>query len=376
MADNQAVSSAASYTVATDEVTYSGDANVDVQLFRPVHVTGSEGSKTVVDVTDAYGRVLVSQYDADLAISPGMTALRDLFMVERYTVLADSLADGVASYWTSTTANGGTVTSSGGEGLIQTSANATGSAQAVSPTVDYWPGQVNWFNSAIRVGDTGSAGNIRRWGVFTVSGTTPQEGYYYELSGTTLNAVVVKAGSATAVASASWSKVSTAPFTLDTNFHQWEIRYTANTVWFYIDTVLRHAVSGTTSPITTTLNFPIALQSINSSGATNRVLGARNVGMGRFGQKPHTTQVTTTSSVAGNASNVTLLAANGARKGATIYNDSTAILYVKLGVTASSSDFTVKLQPDQYLEVPFGYIGQIDGIWASATGNARITSLT
>jgi hypothetical protein len=375
MADNQAVSSAASYTVATDEVTYSGDT-ADVQLFRPVHVTGSEGSKTPVDLTDDYGRMRVTQYDADLLTSPGMTALRDLLVAERYTVIADSVADGINAFWTSTTASSGTVTSSGGEGLIQTTANATGSAQLVSPTMDYHPGQVNWFNSAIRVNDTGSAGNVRRWGCFTVSGTTPQEGYAYELSGTTLNATVFKAGVATAVAVASWSKASTAPFTLDTNFHQFEIRYTANTVWFYIDTVLRHAVSGTTSPITTTLNFPITLQSINSSGATNRLIGARNVGMGRFGQKPTTTVASTTSTVAGNAGSVTLLAANGARKGATIYNDSTATLYVKLGITASTSDFTVKMLPDQYYEVPFGYVSRIDGIWSSATGNARMTELT
>lgn len=375
MADNIAVSSAATYSVATDEVTYSGDS-AEVQLFRPVHVTGTEGSKTVTDLTDSYGRLQVTQYDADLLASPGMTALRDRLTAERYTVGADSLADGVGIYWTTTNASGGTTTSSGGEGLVQTSTAATGSSVSVSPTMDYHPGQVNWFNSAIRVGDTGTAGNIRRWGAFTVSGTTPQEGYYYELSGTTLNAVVVKAGSATATAVASWSKNATAPFTLDTNFHQWEIRYTANTVWFYVDTVLRHSVSGTTSPITTTLNFPICLQNTKTSGGTNIVLGARNVGMGRFGRRPAHSVQSTTSTVAGSASNVTLLAASWSRKGATVHNDSTAILYLKLGASSSTTDFTVKLQADQYYEVPFGFLGIITGTWASATGNARMTELT
>jgi hypothetical protein len=28
-----------------------------------------------------------------------------------------------------------------------------------------------------------------------------------------------------------------------------------------------------------------------------------------------------------------------------------------------------------YYEVPFGYVGAIDGIWASANGNARITEI-
>jgi hypothetical protein len=373
MADNQAVSSAASYTIATDEVTYSGDAGVDVQLFRPVHVTGAEGSKTVVDTTDTYGRVQVVHYDGDLLVGSGMTALRDLLVAERYTQISDSIADGIGAIWTSTTANTGTTTSTGGEGLIQSNANAAGSAQLVSTVMDYRPGQVNWLNSAVRLGDTGSAGNIRRWGAFTVTGTTPQEGYAYELNGTTLNAVVYKAGVATAVASTSWSKFATNPFTLTTNYTQFEIRYTANTVWFYINNALVHAVSGTTTPLTTHLNFPMALQSINSSGASNRILAVRNIGMGGFGQRPGTTTTTTTSTVAGSASSVTVLAANGGRKGATIVNDSTVLLYLKLGTTASATDYTVKMAADQYYEVPFNYTGRIDGIWASATGNARIT---
>lgn len=82
------------------------------------------------------------------------------------------------------------------------------------------------------------------------------------------------------------------------------------------------------------------------------------------------------SSVAGSASSVSLLASNANRLGATIYNDSTVNLYVRLGSTASTSNFTVKLAPGDYYEVPFNYTGAIDGIWDSATGNARITELT
>ena len=81
-------------------------------------------------------------------------------------------------------------------------------------------------------------------------------------------------------------------------------------------------------------------------------------------------------SVAGSASNVTCLASNANRLGATIYNDSSADLYVKLGATASSSSFTVKLFQDGFFTVPFGYTGIIDCIWSSATGNARVTEVT
>jgi len=84
----------------------------------------------------------------------------------------------------------------------------------------------------------------------------------------------------------------------------------------------------------------------------------------------------TPSNVSGSASNVTILAANTARLGATIWNDSTAILYLKLGATASLTSCTVKMIADAYYEVPFGYYGIIDGIWASANGAARVTELT
>ena len=56
MADNVAFTvTGATYTAATDKVTYSGDANVDVQLVRLVGVTGAEGSKTVTEVMGTAG---------------------------------------------------------------------------------------------------------------------------------------------------------------------------------------------------------------------------------------------------------------------------------------------------------------------------------
>jgi hypothetical protein len=85
----------------------------------------------------------------------------------------------------------------------------------------------------------------------------------------------------------------------------------------------------------------------------------------------------TTTSVNDTASNVTLLASNANRLGATVYNDSTVALYLKLGGTASLTSFTVKMAAGGYFEVPFGYTGIIDGIWSSdASGAARVVELT
>lgn len=83
----------------------------------------------------------------------------------------------------------------------------------------------------------------------------------------------------------------------------------------------------------------------------------------------------TQSSVAGSASSVSCLAANANRLGATIHNDSAAVLRVKLGATASSTSFTARLIENGYYELPFHYTGAVDCIWESATGSARITEL-
>lgn len=83
------------------------------------------------------------------------------------------------------------------------------------------------------------------------------------------------------------------------------------------------------------------------------------------------------SNVASSDSNVTLKAANASRRGLIIFNDSSAVLYIKFGATASSSSFTVKVAAGGYWEMPLPiYQGIVDGIWASANGNARVTELT
>lgn len=85
----------------------------------------------------------------------------------------------------------------------------------------------------------------------------------------------------------------------------------------------------------------------------------------------------TKANVSGSASSVTILAANVGRTGAAITNDSSAILYLDLtGGTASATSYTVQLAAGAYYEIPFYYSGLITGIWASATGAARVTEFS
>lgn len=110
-----------------------------------------------------------------------------------------------------------------------------------------------------------------------------------------------------------------------------------------------------------------------------RVQGTVTVGGTVSVSSSPTSATATKSAVSDTASDTLILASNASRKGAAVTNDSSAVLYLSLGtVAASTSSYTVQLGQGDYYEVPFGYTGEIRGIWASDpnAGAARVTELT
>ena len=93
---------------------------------------------------------------------------------------------------------------------------------------------------------------------------------------------------------------------------------------------------------------------------------------------PGRASTATLTSVADAATSATILAANTSRMGAIIHNNSTAILYIKFGATASATSYTYRLEPNATWEMAAPvYTGIIDGIWsANASGSAYITEQT
>lgn len=89
-----------------------------------------------------------------------------------------------------------------------------------------------------------------------------------------------------------------------------------------------------------------------------------------------TSSTSTPTTVASTITNQTILAANTSRKGATIWNDSTATLFIEFSSTATTSAYTAKLNGGGYYEVPFNYTGLISGIWSAVNGNAYVRELT
>lgn len=73
--------------------------------------------------------------------------------------------------------------------------------------------------------------------------------------------------------------------------------------------------------------------------------------------------------------NTTLLASNGNRVFASIFNSTGKTMYIKLGATASTTSFTIQLFDRSYWEVPNDYTGIIDA-FSLGTGTVLVTELT
>lgn len=88
-----------------------------------------------------------------------------------------------------------------------------------------------------------------------------------------------------------------------------------------------------------------------------------------------------TSNVSAATSSTALFTAGfAAVKGRTVYNDSTAVLYLKFGTSASTTSYTVQIPAGGYYEFPGGpngvYGGAVEGVWAAANGSARCTEVS
>lgn len=90
----------------------------------------------------------------------------------------------------------------------------------------------------------------------------------------------------------------------------------------------------------------------------------------------------TISRVTSATADTALVAANVGRMGAYVFNESTAVLYLKFGTGASTTSYTVQIAASGYYEIPNGsgaaggvYRGPINGAWASANGFAMVTEV-
>lgn len=91
---------------------------------------------------------------------------------------------------------------------------------------------------------------------------------------------------------------------------------------------------------------------------------------------PSATTSPSQSSTSVTTSSTSVLASNTSRLGATFYNEGSSDCYLKLGATASTTSYSVKIASGGYYELPFRYTGAIDGITSTGTAQLRVTELT
>lgn len=122
----------------------------------------------------------------------------------------------------------------------------------------YVGGTMNSFRTVSRFGDTGTANNTRWLGLINGNGygviSNFTDGFFFQLSGTTFSIVSRTASIDVAVNSGSFNG-SVTSWTVDTNYHTFEILYTNKKVEFYIDNILIHAITQTSARICGTRHF-------------------------------------------------------------------------------------------------------------------------
>ena len=135
-------------------------------------------------------------------------------------------------------------------------------------------------------------------------------------------------------------------------------------------------INNTPLPVTVGNTVDVAVtNAVSVTGSTVEVTGIVDGSIIAVPPKAATGTLTT---VADNASSVTILASNANRIKALITNDSSARLYLRFAASAAStSNYGVSLAQHETWE-EWHYTGEIRGIWASDPGDgaARVTEFT
>jgi len=126
-------------------------------------------------------------------------------------------------------------------------------------------GAANRYLAGVRVGDTGGADNIRRWGAYTPDG---QHGFFFELDNTTFRIGIRHSTSTTYVTSGSFNGNHGLSYSLDALNHTFVIDYVGGSARFYLDRVLLHKHTPTTTSSSSDLNLPLCSESVNYNGST------------------------------------------------------------------------------------------------------------
>lgn len=184
------------------------------------------------------------------------------------------------SLWTASIGTGGSAVTSAGEMVLSTGTTANNATSLMSTYVARFAGLApNKVRETVQFSDTGTANNVRRWGVYTST-----DGAFFELNGTTFKCVTRKGGVDSPILNGAFNGQYGSTFTVDTNAHFYEIIYQPRQVVFIADNQIIHTLNAAPTPWSSTLHLPIQFENNNSGGSTtNTALHVRVAVISRFG---------------------------------------------------------------------------------------------
>ena len=223
------------------------------------------------------------------------TPLGEIRAITPVRLVGSSFSTGLdAMYWVSGVANNGTVSVVNGEAIISsTVTSANGIARLYTlRRARYISGSSMCYRSVIQL-SAGAANNKRRWGLgFTATmpttGTTDDitDCAYFQLDGTTFSIATRRAGTAneTKVDSGSFNGTLGATYSPGTTVKAYEIYWTNSKVYFVIGGRILHTVNADTQAWSSTMNFYIYMDTVNSNNLqTANTINCRTASIRRLG---------------------------------------------------------------------------------------------
>ena len=228
------------------------------------------------EISNAFNTIIRDE----LGLTAKLTPLMELRVAQTHR-LAGGLFTGATldtNIYTATLTNSATASISNSElTLSNTALNSTSKVETVA-VAQYTASNSNMYRGVIRLGDLGDNTNVRSWGVNTADGA---DGYFFSLNNMTLCINYKKASGTTIVTQAQFNGNST--FTLDTNYHVYEIYYKVSGVYFIIDGKLIHKITAANTSLVGGLNFKPYISNINNAAKITHTISAMLMTINRFG---------------------------------------------------------------------------------------------